>query len=238
MALAAVVLASPGLESLIPRFCNRRVVLPPEIIPALDTAASALSTGSRTPTLLSGAGNEQEKPPSRLVPHTVVWLGTPHHKKGQEKCFETWRLDAAVVPIHSHVAAKDRAGLTLEVPSPAPERNQSRAGTAAGCQLLTHTSKPFCITWEGGVLSPCSMLHQISMYATERGRRSLRTKSLYPATAPEGCCAGKRGRTCPSRELPRVPPGRTGVEALGFNLEGCHSCSACHILMDAAGDRT
>lgn len=32
-------------------------------------------------------------------------------------------------------------------------------GGTAGCQLLTHTSKPFCITWDGSVLSPCSTLH-------------------------------------------------------------------------------
>jgi len=75
------------------------------------------------------------------------------------------------------------------------------------------------------------------MYATERGRSSLRGRALYPAAVPEGCCAGKWARTWPRREHPGVPPVRMGAEASGYNLEGCHLCSARRTLTDAAGDR-
>lgn len=56
------------------------------------------------------------------------------------------------------------------------------------------------------------------MYATGWGRRSLRTKALYPATIPWGCCAGKQARTWPSKDLLRVPPVWKGVEALGYSI--------------------
>lgn len=144
-ALATVVLTSPGLEaeaSLIPRFCNWRAVLPLEIIPALEAAAPALSTGSRPPMLLSGARNEREKPLSRLVPRRAAWLGTTHHKKGQQKRFEIWRLDAAAVPIDSRAAAKGRAGLTPEL-LPVTQRG-ARAGqeqpAASSWLTLPHPS--------------------------------------------------------------------------------------------------
>lgn len=200
MALAAVVLVSPGLESLIPRFCNRRVVLLPEIIPALDTAASVLSTGSRTPTLLSGAGNEQEKPPSRLVPHTVVWLGTPHHKKGQQKCFETWRLDAAVVPIHSHAAAKDRAGLTLEVPPPAPERNQSRLPAPdSHFQALLHHLGRWCAFSLFHVTPNINVCHR-------EGKKVPQDKVTVSSNCPRGMLCREEGKDLSQQGTPQSTP--------------------------------
>lgn len=171
----------------------------------LQPQCSALETALKA-TLLSGAGNEQEKPLSRLIPHRAAWLGTAHHKKGRQTCFEIWRLDAAVIPIESRVAAKRMAGLTRWSCHLLPQR-----GTRAGWEQQAARSWYTFLSSFGSLgtavrFLPGSMLHQILMYATESGRRSLRTKSLYLAAVPEGCCTGKWARTWPSRELPRASP--------------------------------
>lgn len=103
-----------------------------EIIPALDAAAPVLSTGGRTPRLPSGAGNKQEQPPEQAHPRQSSVAGDRSpQKNGQQKRFEIWRLDAAVVPTDSCAAAKGRAGLPPGLPPPSPGRNWSRAGTEA-----------------------------------------------------------------------------------------------------------
>lgn len=75
--LAALIHRSLGLEvSLIPCFCNLRVEQWRYCQP------SVLSAAGRTTRLPSGAGNEQEEPPSRFIP-SVAGHSSPQIKAGR-----------------------------------------------------------------------------------------------------------------------------------------------------------